>query len=151
MYNDQQNSGFNNKYKTSLCNNFSQTGQCKFGDNCKFAHGDQDLRMGQDGPQQGFKQNYGGYNNNNSGGGGGFQQYGGSQPCRFFQQYGNCKFGDECKFSHDGGEQMGQQQQQMQQQQQQMQQMQQQQQMSQQGQGQQMGGQFGGNMGQQQY
>lgn len=36
----------NNKYKTSLCNNFTSAGFCKFGDNCKFAHGEDDLRSG---------------------------------------------------------------------------------------------------------
>lgn len=31
-------------YKTVLCRNFQETGQCQFGDNCKFAHGDAELR-----------------------------------------------------------------------------------------------------------
>lgn len=31
-------------YKTVLCRNFQQTGQCSFGPNCKFAHGDDELR-----------------------------------------------------------------------------------------------------------
>lgn len=31
-------------YKTVLCRNFQETGQCQFGDNCKFAHGDNDLK-----------------------------------------------------------------------------------------------------------
>ena len=31
-------------YKTVLCRNFTQTGQCSFGPNCKFAHGEEELR-----------------------------------------------------------------------------------------------------------
>ena len=30
--------------KTSLCNTFTNTGSCKFGDNCKYAHGKEELR-----------------------------------------------------------------------------------------------------------
>ena len=31
-------------YKTVKCKFFENDGQCKFGRNCSFAHGDQDLR-----------------------------------------------------------------------------------------------------------
>jgi len=31
-------------YKTQVCKNFEQTGQCKFATNCCFAHGDDELR-----------------------------------------------------------------------------------------------------------
>lgn len=62
---DMNDFGNDNKYKTALCNNFESAGFCKFGDNCKFAHGEQDLRSG---GNQG-----GGFNNR---GGGDFQQRG---------------------------------------------------------------------------
>lgn len=34
----------NNKVKSSLCKNFTQTGLCPYGDKCQFAHGTQELR-----------------------------------------------------------------------------------------------------------
>ena len=37
---------YNSKYKTSLCNNFSKFGSCNFGERCKFAHGENELRPG---------------------------------------------------------------------------------------------------------
>lgn len=36
-----------NNYKTVLCRNFQETGDCQFGENWKFAHGDTDLRPSQ--------------------------------------------------------------------------------------------------------
>jgi hypothetical protein len=32
------------KYKTSLCTDFSRTGYCEWGANCRFAHGPDELR-----------------------------------------------------------------------------------------------------------
>merc|ERR1711957_990305 len=110
----------NPRYKTSLCNNFSQFGQCKFEDNCRFAHGEQELR---EAPQGGSnyggggrggyggdrggrgRGGYGGDRGGRGGFGGGRGGFGGGQPqggtCRFFSETGNCKFGDSCKFSHE--------------------------------------------------
>lgn len=34
----------NNKIKSSLCKNFTQTGLCPYGDKCQFAHGTHELR-----------------------------------------------------------------------------------------------------------
>jgi len=34
----------NHKAKTKLCRNFAQWGSCRYGDQCKFAHGGQELR-----------------------------------------------------------------------------------------------------------
>ena len=80
---DENDFGNNNKYKTALCNNFESAGFCKFGDNCKFAHGEQDLRS--NGNQGGgFNQRGGGdFQNRGRGGfggqrGGGFVQRGGN-------------------------------------------------------------------------
>lgn len=39
--------GANQKYKTVKCKYFDQYGQCKYGDKCSFAHGDQELREAQ--------------------------------------------------------------------------------------------------------
>jgi hypothetical protein len=59
-------------YKTVLCRNFQQTGQCSFGPNCKFAHGDDELRahpMGSMQPGSGYAgysapaMQYSGYSN----------------------------------------------------------------------------------------
>lgn len=93
---------YNSRYKTSLCNNFSKSGECNFGDRCKFAHGEQDLKSG--GGQQGG--GGGGYGGGNPGGyqNNGFQ--GSNRPqgvCRFFQQNGTCNYGDNCRFSHEAG------------------------------------------------
>merc|ERR1711981_703420 len=102
--------GNNNKYKTALCNNFESAGFCKFGDNCKFAHGEQDLRSHGNHQSGGFN-NRGGHDFNSRGRGGfggqrgggfGGQNMGQMQVCRYFQQNGVCKFGDTCKFIHIG-------------------------------------------------
>jgi len=116
---------FNNKrYKTALCNNWVQTQNCKFGDSCKFAHGEEDLRqepqqvMGygnsRGGSRGGFVGGRGGDRGSDRGGGrGGFNTgRGGRQAynhnpmaqntgvCNLFVKTGYCKFGDTCKFAH---------------------------------------------------
>lgn len=108
-----------NKYKNSLCNNFEREGSCKYGDNCKFAHGEGDLKSGggqgnsfggQRGGDRGGYQprgrgNFGGGQRGGFGGGqrGGF---GGGQRgvCNNFEREGFCKYGDNCKFSHGNGD-----------------------------------------------
>jgi len=37
-------SSSNNKVKSSLCKNFTQTGLCPYADKCQFAHGTHELR-----------------------------------------------------------------------------------------------------------
>ena len=129
--------GGDNKYKTALCNNFQSEGFCKFGDNCKFAHGEADLksgggggggfggqrgggdrggyqprgrggfggdRGGYGGQRGGFGGDRGGFGGDRGGFGGGRGGFGGGGVCRFFQQHGSCKFGDDCKFTHEGGQ-----------------------------------------------
>ena len=41
-YNNQSDSIY---YKTSLCRNFQENGYCQYGDKCKFAHGESDLKQ----------------------------------------------------------------------------------------------------------
>ncbi|KAI5850609.1 hypothetical protein BZA05DRAFT_374237 [Tricharina praecox] len=35
----------NNLYKTEMCRNWSEVGECKYGKSCQFAHGAQELRV----------------------------------------------------------------------------------------------------------
>jgi len=90
-----------------------EQGNCSYGDNCRFAHGDQELRPA---PQGGFQQQgdngggrggfRGGGRGGFGGGGGGRGGFGGGQDdrpqgvCRNFQQTGECRFGESCRFSH---------------------------------------------------
>lgn len=100
MGGDMNDFGNNNKYKTALCNNFESAGFCKFGDNCKFAHGEQDLRSG--GNQSGGFNNRGG-NDFNSRGRGGF---GGQRGGGFGGQRGGGFGGHRGGFNPRGGDQM---------------------------------------------
>lgn len=34
-----------NAFKTALCKSFKQTGFCVFGNSCRFAHGEEELRL----------------------------------------------------------------------------------------------------------
>lgn len=126
MYNQHQ---YDDRYKTRLCNTYTQQGHCDYGEKCKFAHGTEDLRQPPQGMGGGFNQNPGfmnqqqGFPGNNGGFmpmqggmgggiegvyGGGFGSgmgggYGGNKQqgvCRFFEQNGECRFGANCKFSH---------------------------------------------------
>ena len=108
--------GYNSKFKTSLCNNFSKYGNCNFGDRCKFAHGEEDVRPGGENNQVGqYNGGFGGGNQGGFGGGlqggfggGGYQGGGRSfqnqdRPqgiCRNFQQSGQCNYGVNCRFLH---------------------------------------------------
>ena len=111
-YGDQES---NPMFKTSLCNNFMQQGECKFENSCRFAHGEGELRPapqggsnyggggrgGYGGGRGGGRGGFGGGRGGGRGGfGGGYEQSGGA--CRFFNETGQCKFGDSCKFSHGG-------------------------------------------------
>ena len=110
------------KYKTALCRNFVQYGDCSYGQKCRFAHGEQELQQGSFGggfnqnpgfmnQQQNFPGNNGfmpmqGMQDMNPGFNPMYQQgsYGDNRPqgvCRFFMEQGQCRFGDSCKFSHN--------------------------------------------------
>ena len=109
MYNNSRPQFNNERFKTQECRSFKETGSCDYNEKCKFAHGEHELQKPANGG--GFNQNQGG---NYGGNQGGFmpQQggYGGSRPqgiCRNFQQQGECRFADNCKFSHDMTQAMG--------------------------------------------
>lgn len=57
------------------CYEFAESGECKFGDRCRFSHNDN--------PRQRRAE---------------YQQ---KQPCHQYQQNGSCSYGDNCRFSHD--------------------------------------------------
>ena len=74
-----RNDGFNNfrtKWKTEMCKYWEMYGQCKFGDNCAFAHGESELK------QRKLTFNYK------------------TKPCKQFFELGYCTYGSRCQFSH---------------------------------------------------
>lgn len=65
------------RYKTELCRTFSETGKCKYGAKCQFAHGASELRTVNRHPK--YK----------------------TELCRKFYLYGECPYGSRCHFIHD--------------------------------------------------
>lgn len=65
------------RYKTELCRPFKETGECKYGEKCQFAHGENELRTVQRHPK--YKTEY----------------------CRTFYGIGLCPYGSRCHFLHD--------------------------------------------------
>ncbi|KAG1448434.1 hypothetical protein G6F56_008943 [Rhizopus delemar] len=63
-------------YKTELCRNWEETGQCRYGMKCQYAHGAQDLREIERHPK--YK----------------------TQKCRTFHKTGSCPYGARCTFRH---------------------------------------------------
>eukprot|EP01025_Chloroclados_australasicus_P049973 TRINITY_DN570_c0_g1_i1.p1 TRINITY_DN570_c0_g1~~TRINITY_DN570_c0_g1_i1.p1 ORF type:complete len:420 (-),score=41.04 TRINITY_DN570_c0_g1_i1:4293-5552(-) len=63
-------------YKTELCLLWSEKGQCEFGDSCKYAHGDEELKEVRRHPR--FK----------------------TEVCRHYTETGTCPFGRRCHFLH---------------------------------------------------
>ena len=75
----ENNHNFNNfkeKWKTEICRYWEMYGQCKFGDNCAFAHGDSELK------ERKMTFNYK------------------TKPCKQFFEIGYCSYGSRCQFSH---------------------------------------------------
>ena len=68
---------FKTKWKTEKCHNWEMDGQCKFGENCAFAHGEEELKQKTT-------------NNNNYK----------TKLCRQFFEEGFCPYGCRCQFSH---------------------------------------------------
>ena len=79
-YNEKERSNeFNNfktKWKTEICRYWEMYGECKFGDNCAFAHGDSELK------QRKMTFNYK------------------TKLCKQFFELGYCSYGSRCQFSH---------------------------------------------------
>ncbi|KAI8356188.1 hypothetical protein BD560DRAFT_406796 [Blakeslea trispora] len=65
-----------NLYKTELCRNWEETGHCRYGMKCQYAHGSSDLREVDRHPK--YK----------------------TQKCRTFHQTGSCPYGSRCTFRH---------------------------------------------------
>lgn len=66
-----------NRYKTELCRGFQETGSCKYGSKCQFAHGEDELRGLYRHPK--YK----------------------TEPCRTFYNFGYCPYGSRCHFIHE--------------------------------------------------
>jgi len=65
------------RYKTELCRPFQESGSCKYGDKCQFAHGYTELRNVSRHPK--YK----------------------TEPCRTFHTTGFCPYGPRCHFLHE--------------------------------------------------
>ena len=67
---------FKTKWKTEICRYWEMYGECKFGENCAFAHGDSELK------QRKLTFNYK------------------TKACKQFFELGYCSYGSRCQFSH---------------------------------------------------
>ncbi len=67
-------------YKTELCRSFSETGACRYGHKCQFAHGEHELRAILRHPK--YKTEY----------------------CKRFATTGACPYGSRCRFIHPGAQ-----------------------------------------------
>jgi butyrate response factor 1 len=70
-------SDFKKKYKTELCKYFEIRGYCKYGDNCAYAHGKENLRL--------KVTNTSAYR---------------TKKCTQFFEKGYCPYGNRCQFAH---------------------------------------------------
>ncbi|TNM99767.1 hypothetical protein fugu_012800 [Takifugu bimaculatus] len=68
------------RYKTELCRPFEESGSCKYGEKCQFAHGFHELRSLSRHPK--YK----------------------TEPCRTFHTIGFCPYGPRCHFIHNADE-----------------------------------------------
>ncbi|XP_062873047.1 mRNA decay activator protein ZFP36 [Trichomycterus rosablanca] len=66
-----------NRYKTELCRSFQESGSCKYGNKCQFAHGENELRGLHRHPK--YK----------------------TEACRTFYNFGYCPYGSRCHFIHE--------------------------------------------------
>lgn len=71
------------RYKTELCRPFEETGHCRYGSKCQFAHGMQELRSLNRHPR--YK----------------------TELCRTFHTTGFCSYGQRCNFIHNEEERRG--------------------------------------------
>ncbi|XP_055986508.1 mRNA decay activator protein ZFP36L2-like, partial [Sorex fumeus] len=68
------------RYKTELCRPFEESGACRYGDKCQFAHGGRELRLLARHPK--YK----------------------TELCRTFHSAGLCPYGPRCHFIHNADE-----------------------------------------------
>lgn len=68
--------GHQSRYKTELCRSWSDTGNCRYGVKCQFAHGREELRPVLRHPK--YK----------------------TELCRSWTETGNCPYGKRCRFIH---------------------------------------------------
>ncbi|XP_035535383.1 mRNA decay activator protein ZFP36L1 [Morone saxatilis] len=73
-------SSSSSRYKTELCRSFTESGLCKYGGKCQFAHGAEELRDLSRHPK--YK----------------------TEPCRTFHTIGFCPYGMRCHFVHNNEE-----------------------------------------------
>ncbi|XP_010890289.1 mRNA decay activator protein ZFP36 isoform X2 [Esox lucius] len=71
------------RYKTELCRTFAESGVCKYGGKCQFAHGFDELRDLNRHPK--YK----------------------TEPCRTFHTIGFCPYGIRCHFVHNNEDDLG--------------------------------------------
>ncbi|XP_055030612.1 mRNA decay activator protein ZFP36L1 [Misgurnus anguillicaudatus] len=71
------------RYKTELCRTYEESGTCKYGAKCQFAHGMEELRGLNRHPK--YK----------------------TEPCRTFHTIGFCPYGARCHFIHNADEMQG--------------------------------------------
>ncbi|RGB32247.1 hypothetical protein C1646_227990 [Rhizophagus diaphanus] len=88
-----------------LCRFFAR-GICRYGENCRYSHDDQSQQNGQ-GQSQEYQNGVEEILSNGNGNNNDVHKFGvlthprSSTPCRFFAK-GFCRYGDDCKFSHNG-------------------------------------------------
>lgn len=68
-----------NKYKRELCNTWTETGTCPYGQRCQYAHGEAELRVEEADKPSAYK----------------------TVRCRNFWEKGSCPYGKRCRFVHD--------------------------------------------------
>ncbi|XP_064158347.1 mRNA decay activator protein ZFP36 [Anguilla rostrata] len=76
-------SSSSSRYKTELCRTFAESGVCKYGGKCQFAHGAEELRDLSRHPK--YK----------------------TEPCRTFHTIGYCPYGIRCHFVHNNEDDLG--------------------------------------------
>ncbi|KAJ8414714.1 hypothetical protein AAFF_G00039160 [Aldrovandia affinis] len=76
-------SNSSSRYKTELCRTFAESGVCKYGGKCQFAHGADELRDLNRHPK--YK----------------------TEPCRTFHTIGYCPYGIRCHFVHNNEDDLG--------------------------------------------
>jgi hypothetical protein len=88
------------KEGVEICRNFSQKGNCRFGEECTYSHSTPDPNAK---PKAGTeKKSAGGRRRAPRGTDSGAARVPG--PCYSFDEHGSCEYGDECRFKHGDGD-----------------------------------------------